>query len=83
MFGINRKELIQNLEIIRQNLCCYATPEICDCKYFPEGKGKFNEIMLTEHTGCPEIRQVIALLNNMKDEEFHKLAMKSSIMIQY
>lgn len=70
MFGINRKELIKNLETIRKYLCSYNSSSVfCDCKY--------------DHTGCPEIRQVIALLKHITDSEFSELSMKSNIMIQY
>lgn len=82
-FGIRKEELVKNLEIIRKNLCCYMIPDSCDCKYNPElHSNKLNEnILLTEHTGCPEIRQIIDLLLVMKDEYFYKLCRKARIII--
>jgi len=32
MFGIEKKELLKNLENLRKLVCCYAGPT-CDCKY--------------------------------------------------
>lgn len=82
-FGIRKEELIKNLEIIRKNLCCYSTPDICDCKYNPElHSNELNEnIPLTEHTGCPELRQIIDLLSVMKEKDFYKLCKEARIMV--
>ena len=33
MFGVKKKYLLKHLENLRRRVCCYATPEICDCKY--------------------------------------------------
>jgi hypothetical protein len=83
-FGINRKELINNLEIIRKHLCSYST-NICDCKYGPNLKPKADLILSsfenTESTGCPEIRQVISILSVLTDREFNKLVRKAKILI--
>jgi hypothetical protein len=90
MFGINRKELIKNLEIIRKHLCCYTVPELCipewcDCKYGPEldpnNKLGLNNVALTERTGCPELRHVISILENMTDEDFKCLSNKGNVII--
>jgi hypothetical protein len=67
-------ELIKNLKTIRQNLCCYS-PGQCDCKYDPELHAG-----MTEHTGCPEIREVIVLLENMSDNDFSLFAAKGDII---
>jgi hypothetical protein len=64
MIIIERKELIENIEKIRENLCSYFGSS-CDCKYGANNK--------SEQTGCPELRMVLELLKNMNDEEFFKL----------
>lgn len=35
MFGINKSDLIQNLEKLRKSLCCYSGVKMCDCKFDP------------------------------------------------
>lgn len=80
MFGITRIELINNLEIIRKDLCCYTGEDMCDCKYDPVEK--YNSIAFTEHTGCPEIRQIITMIKNMTDEEFAIFSVRSNINIK-
>lgn len=78
MFGISKEQLIKNLEIVRENLCCYFQPTNCDCKFGPVLK---TDCYPTEHTGCPEIRQVILILKNMSEQEFDELVIKSNIII--
>lgn len=65
MFGIADDELLTNLEKLRQSLCCYAsTPypatRTCDCQFGASGQG--------EQTGCPELRQVIAIIRGQREQ---------------
>ena len=71
MFTIERQELIENVERLRKNLCCYSTPDRCDCKYGVAEKHIFENSM-TEQTGCPELRCVLLVLQNMTDEDYSK-----------
>ncbi len=73
MFGIGRRDLIINLENLRSKLCCYSSPNVCDCKFGGRREG--------EQTGCPEIREVVGLLAIMTKEEFHKLIIKANILL--
>lgn len=59
MFGLSDDELIGNLEALRVRLCCYMGSS-CDCKFGATGKG--------EQTGCPEIRQAIAIIAGQRHE---------------
>lgn len=60
MFGQPDDELIANLERLRSNLCAYFPGDRCDCKFGASRKG--------EQTGCPEIRQAIAIISGQRDE---------------
>lgn len=54
-------DVIEELERVRRGLCCYMGPT-CDCKYgFPSDRAAG-----TEQTGCPELRDAIALLRRLK-----------------
>lgn len=56
--------LMESLERVRAGVCCYAGPT-CDCKYgFPEGRqaGRTG----SEQTGCPEIREAIGFLFQLR-----------------
>lgn len=71
---ISREKLLENLEKIRASLCCYANSEkFCDCKYNPE----FSRSRRGEHTGCPEVRKVIRLLELIPEDEFAALLKKA------
>lgn len=64
------QQMLDALELARQAVCCYApTSRTCDCKYGLMLNGMRIEIPPTahkcshrhcEHTGCPEIRDLIA-----------------------
>ena len=90
MFGTSKEMLLKHLENLRKRVCCYATPDYCDCKYGipwedmpekddPDCEAKMLARMnqwqsfgskLGEQTGCPELRQAIALIKEIPDEEF-------------
>jgi len=76
LIKMERKKLIKALETIRMSLCCYITPERCDCKYGMGDlrKGAFGGFSSGEETGCPEMREAIGVLNLMTDKEYEKIA---------
>jgi hypothetical protein len=80
MYGINKKRLIENLERLRKHRCVYSSDvDMCDCKFgndeknITDNKESFN--------GCPELRQVIILLNSLSDDNFKKLCKIGDINI--
>lgn len=54
-------EVIEGVERVRKSLCCYAGPT-CDCKYGISG----SERPGSEQTGCPELRDVLGYLRNLR-----------------
>ena len=71
---ISREKLLEDLEKIRVELCCYVSSEsFCDCKFGPE----FTRSRHGEHTGCPEIRKAISILELIPKEIFAELLTKS------
>ncbi len=62
---MTRAETIALLERVRAaNVCAYATPG-CDCKYGASLEG--------EQTGCPELRELIAMLGKLTDQDWSTL----------
>jgi hypothetical protein len=74
MFGIEKEELLKNLEKLRAERCCYMGIT-CDCK-FGMDKNKSEE-----QTGCPELRQATALIKAMDKKEWNSLKKKACIAI--
>jgi hypothetical protein len=66
---MTRAELIQAMELTRRFRVCAYMGETCDCKYGIKGDEKPGD----EQTGCPEMRDVIALLRAMNDAEFAEI----------
>jgi hypothetical protein len=74
---IDRKTLIERLTLIQRNFCAYdalgfskhdrGPPDTCDCKF---GMSEFTRGKAGEENGCPEMRQVVWLLERMTDEEY-------------
>jgi len=68
---MTKDEIVDFLELVRQRvLCSYATPNFCDCKYGVAKSGHFKGFQSSEQTGCPEMRDVIAILNAIPPEMF-------------
>ena len=61
MTRLPQQELIRALRFVRTCVCGYLGNR-CDCKYGASGSG--------EETGCPEIRQAIALVEAMTPAEY-------------
>lgn len=76
------RELVKNtITKLRDELCCYFGPT-CDCKYGYEGgwgipkeptNKKKRGWVASEKTACPELRCVMALLENITDEEYAEI----------
>ena len=68
---ILKKELIKNIKRMRERLCAYKG-NICDCKYIKDSS-KHICSMSEDGSGCPELRTVIYLLSNLKNEDYLNL----------
>lgn len=78
---MSKDDIIKILEFIRHKcLCSYSSPDFCDCKYGimnPKTYGDytgshFSKSWLHEQTGCPEMRDVLAILNMIPPEVFEE-----------
>jgi hypothetical protein len=78
MFGINKDKLIENLEKIRKDVCCYAN-QPCDCKF--RINEEHHNPMSEKFSGCCELSQVIAILKNMDEDDFKNLCFQSGIIL--
>lgn len=60
--------LVRHLGALSQQLCVYANPERCDCKY------GFEKLHSTgEATGCPEARAAMKIIEAMSQAEYNEL----------
>ena len=75
-FGIQKYELLNNLENIRESFYVYMG-DFCDCKYGYIKSPRFSN----EATGCPEIRQAMSMIYVLTDEEFVDICKRARIMI--
>lgn len=81
MFIVERERLIEGLEKLQRTRCDYDSfgfidfdqgpPPFCDCKY-----GYHGEKHKGEQNGCPELRNVVALLKVMSDAEYESMMME-------
>ena len=53
------------LEEVRRKILCAYVGAACDCKYGADDIGSLHE----SGNGCPEIREIIALLRSMTKED--------------
>lgn len=74
-FGVTREQLLKSISHMRKSMCYYIG-KICDCKFMDENT-KFGQ---SECSGCPELYQVIALLNSMNDEQFDAIMNKEQVI---
>lgn len=58
----SKEEILKNLERVRRNVCAYASPNFCDCKY---GIGKGHD----EKTGCPELRDAMYYIQSIPEDD--------------
>ncbi len=58
----NRARLVAALEAARLQVCAYPTSATCDCKYGLVPGGFDPMVVGDEHTGCPELRDLIEAL---------------------
>jgi len=68
---LEKTDLAGTMEVIRKNLCCYSG-DPCDCKYGVYAK-KPNSQWAGEKTGCPEMRQAVAMFKEMTEEEYNEI----------
>lgn len=71
-----REVLLSALEEVQVRVCAYGSKERCDCKYGIKNEGDLakNHFYSGEQTGCPEVREIIAVLKEMTDIEYEKIA---------
>lgn len=83
MFGGTRDETLTTLAKLGGSVCCYAGQwplNTCDCKYGgPETrtvKGIGGKVfpMMSEQTGCPELRTLYTIVAAMTDAEWDDLS---------
>lgn len=60
----NRRRLIAALEQARREVCPYAPPGSCDCKYGLIPNEPSPVVPGPEATGCPELRDLIRMLES-------------------
>lgn len=76
MFIPDKKELLRNLRKLQRGICVYNSEEFCDCKF---GATNLDKMKGGEETGCPEVRTVILLLENMTEDEYRELAIRKIV----
>ncbi len=81
MFGIQKDQLVINLEKLHSQRCAYQSgPEgSCDCKF--GGKDQEPRNLSETFPGCPELRQVTRILESMDDTAFRMWCMVADILI--
>jgi len=65
----SKEELFRALKLVQLKICAYRSAIFCDCKYGITEKTMRNG----EQTGCPEVRELIAMLSVMTDQEFDEI----------
>lgn len=58
IIAIEFEYIANHLEVARFRLCPYPKKSTCDCKY---GLGYGVSVKTSEKTGCPELREIIAV----------------------
>jgi len=66
----NKKIMLKALGKVREKVCVY-NGDICDCKYGIHQKKDLRSY--GEVSGCPEMRTVIAVVENMTDFEYNRI----------
>lgn len=69
-YRFEKQEAIDAIKKLGEKQCCYVSkdewPHWCDCKYGgPDGKGG-------EKTGCPELMDILRVVENMSDNEWDR-----------
>jgi hypothetical protein len=66
--SISKEQLLKNLKRIQKALCAYQSSKFCDCKYMQDSDKDSTICSLREEgSGCPEISQVIELLEKLPE----------------
>lgn len=66
----NKKIMLKALGKVREKVCVY-NGDICDCKYGIHQKKDLRSY--GEVSGCPEMRTIIAVVENMTDFEYNRI----------
>jgi len=66
----NKKIMLKALGKVREKVCVYKG-DICDCKYWIHQQKDTRSH--GEVSGCPEMRTVIAVVENMTDFEYNRI----------
>lgn len=80
MFFTSRQQMMIGLEAVRKQHCGYVNmvtgeaAATCDCKYGLNETSRHSEV-----TGCPEIRQALALLSVLREEEYVILLRRAGV----
>ena len=70
---LKQENLVEAMESTRKNVCCYAG-DPCDCKYGVETRIALEKINYCgEKTGCPEMRQAVAMVKEMTPVEYRDI----------
>ena len=79
MFGIDKADLVRNLEKIRLQRCAYSSANFCDCKY--GHKDQEPNTMSETFSGCPEIGMTKRMFEVMTDSEFKRICKRAGIIV--
>lgn len=70
---MDRLTILDAIKAARRRACCYMG-DTCDCKYGAVEKDHMSPFQYPgEQTGCPELRDVIWILECMNDEQYADL----------
>ena len=75
MFFGDKDEVLESIKVARKNACHYMG-STCDCKYGGP-VDRFSDEREGERTGCPELRTLIVLLEQMTEEEYDNILKRS------
>ena len=68
---MTRTEAIELLEAVRAGNVCSYVGKSCDCKYGRMRAAKASHA--SEQTGCPELRDLAAMLGALSDKDWETL----------
>jgi len=82
MFGVAKSKLVVSLGRIKKALCAYRG-KTCDCKYIKESDNDSSICRGSESaSGCPEVMEVIAIVNAMTPVEFRRIAKRAGLIVE-
>lgn len=75
-FAVEKDLLTSSVAKVRKSICFYMGTT-CDCKFMNED----TKIGSGECSGCPELYEVLALLEAMTPEEFETIRSRAKLII--